>query len=194
MLKKVHIVKRRKGCSLGNGIHIERFTYALQQACNVWARVRITHTQTRESINLRERACTNHRAAFCNQGAQVRSIVHKFCISLIDDKQNILGKRARKCKNFFFGIRWSRGVIRRCNEHNACALIDCSAHGLQVIAEIGHRHFDWLCAHEQSYQLVYRKTVYAHHRFGSRAKERMGNQLKHLVRTIAKHQLVTANF
>ena len=189
------VVDGADGGCLGDAVHVERFTHAVNEVHDFGAGDAVAHAEACETVDLAERTAADDVPAFGDAAVEIRDqlrrVFDEFGVGFVHHQHAGFREAVGEVGDFLGGEVGARRVVRVREEHDAGLLVHGGAHGLEVVVVGRGRHvdFDNLRVHRHGGELVDGKTVLAHHGFGAGAEEHLGNHVQEFVAAVTHSNL-----
>ena len=189
------VVDGADGGGLGDAVHVERFTHAVDEVHDFGAGDAVTHAEAREAVNLAERTAADDVPAFGDAAVEIRDefrrVFDKFGVGFVHHEHAGFREAVSEVEDFLGGEVRAGRIVRVREEHDAGLFVHGGTHGLEVVivGRGGHIDFDQLGVHGHGGEFVNSEAVLAHHGFHAGAEEHLGNHVQELVAAVTDGNL-----
>ena len=189
------VVDGADGGGLGDAVHVERFTHAVDEVHDFGAGDAVAHAEAGETVDFAERTAADDVPAFGDAAVEIRDkfrrVFDEFGVGFVHHEHAGFREAVGEVDDFLGGEVGARRVVRVREEHDAGLLVHGGAHGLEVVVVGRGRHvdFDNLCVHRHRGELVDGEAVLAHDGFGAGAEEYLGNHVQKFVAAVTHGNL-----
>ena len=189
------VVDGADGGGLGDAVHVERFTHAVDEVHDFGAGDAVAHAEACETVDLAERTAADdvlaRGDAAVEIGHEFRRVFDEFGVGFVHHEHAGFRETVGEVDDFLGGEVGTGRVVRVGEEHDAGLLVHGGAHGLEVVVVGRGRHvdFDNLGVHRHGGELVDGEAVLAHDGFGAGAEEHLGDHVQELVAAVTDGNL-----
>ena len=189
------VVDGADGGGLGDAVHVERFTHAVDEVHDFGAGDAVAHAEAGETVDLAERTAADDVPAFGDAVVEIRDefrrIFDKFGVGFVHHENASFREAVSEVEDFLGSEVRTGRVVRVREEHDAGLLVHGGAHGLEVVVVSwsGHIDFDQLGVHGHGGEFVNSEAVLAHHGFGAGAEEHLGDHVQKFIAAVTDGNL-----